>query len=553
MKNRLPLILISIILVLAGVAGFMLSRSSFSKEMMKLEVIGPDEIYCGKEDEYILKFKNNGNSTLEELRLNVEFPEHSIIADQESNMVVVEADKIEPLAPGREGTVKIKARIFGKESESFPIKATLTYSPKGLTARYSSKSEKEVRIKDVPISFEYDAPSRAETGKDLMININYFSHIDYPLTDLAVEMEYPEGFDFIESKPKAVDENKWEIESLSENTGGRISISGILYGQSSDKKVFKSRLGMYINGEFIVLKEQEFDISIKKSLMEISQNINGQSQVVANMGQTLNYDISFKNTGDGVYKDLNLAVKLKGELFDFGEIKADGAEVRSGDTTIVWNSEKNPDLKILAPGETGSVKFSIKVLDSYDSKLVNPELIDKVIINEIQQEFRTKINSNIVLNSRAMSGDEVFESAGPIPLEVGKKSELTVVWDLVNYFNDLENVKVKGVMPENVSYTGKVAPQNYSKNFTLDSDSRELVWNVGDMESGMGIGTDKKILTFQIDITPTADQKNDYAVILKSLKVLGADKWTGEEIEYNFPDFKSIGILSLDKEQSKVK
>ncbi|HPM08713.1 MAG TPA: hypothetical protein PKX30_02775, partial [Candidatus Pacearchaeota archaeon] len=209
--------------------------------------------------------------------------------------------------------------------------------------------------------------------------------------------------------------------------------------------------------------------------------------------------------------------------------------------------------KILAPGESGSVKFSIKVLDSYDNKLVNPELVDKVIINEIQQEFRTKINSNIILNSRAMSGDEVFESAGPIPLEVGKKSELTVVWDLVNYFNDLENVKVKGVMPENVSYTGKVAPQNYSKNFTLDSDSRELVWSVGDMESGVGIGTDKKILTFQIEITPTADQKNDYAVILKSLKVSGTDKWTGEEIEYNFSDFKSIGILSLDKEQSKVK
>ena len=152
-----------------------------------------------------------------------------------------------------------------------------------------------------------------------------------------------------------------------------------------------------------------------------------------------------------------------------------------------------------------------------------------------------------------MSGDEVFESAGPIPLEVGKKSELTIVWDLVNYFNDLENVKIKGVLPENVSYTGKVAPENYSKNFTLDSDSRELVWNVGEIAAGIGIGTDKKILTFQINITPTSDQKNDYATLLKSLKVSGTDKQTGEEIEYNFSDFTSRGILSLDQEQSKVK
>ncbi len=553
MKNKFPLILISILIVLVGIAGFMLSRSSFSKEMMKLEIVGPNEVSSGKEEEYILKFKNNGNTTLEQLRLNVEFPEHSIIADQDSNMIVIESEKIEPLAPGREGTVKIKARIFGKESDNFPIKATLTYSPKGLTARYSSKSEIQVRIKEVPISFEYDAPSRIETGKDLSININYFSHIDYPLTDLAIEMEYPQGFDFIESKPKPIDENKWEIESLNENTGGRITINGVLYGQSSDKKVFKAKLGMYINGEFVELKTQEFDVSIKKSLMEVSQSVNGQSQFVASMGQTLNYEISFKNTGDGIYKDLNLAVKLKGDLFDFDTIKAENAEVKSGDTTVIWTSDKISDLKILAPGETGKVKFSIKVLDSYNSQLANPELIDKVIIGEVQQEFKTKLNSYITLNSRAMSGDEVFESAGPIPLEVGKKSELTIVWDLVNYFNDLENVKIKGVLPENVFYTGKVAPENYSKNFTLDSDSRELVWNVGEIAAGVGIGTDKKILTFQINITPTSDQKNDYATLLKSLKVSGTDKQTGEEIEYNFSDFTSRGILSLDQEQSKVK
>jgi len=108
-------------------------------------------------------------------------------------------------------------------------------------------------------------------------------------------------------------------------------------------------------------------------------------------------------------------------------------------------------------------------------------------------------------------------------------------------------------LPENVFYTGKVAPENYSKNFTLDSDSRELVWNVGEIAAGVGIGTDKKILTFQINITPTSDQKNDYATLLKSLKVSGTDKQTGEEIEYNFSDFTSRGILSLDQEQSKVK
>ncbi len=553
MKNKIVLTLVSILIVLVGIAGFMFTRSSFSKEMLKLEIIGPDEISAGKEQEYIFKFKNNSNNTLEQLRLNIEFPQYSIVPESPSNMIVVESDKIESVSPGREGTIKIKARIFGKESDNFSIKASLTYSPKGLTARYSSKAEKQLRIKEVPISFEHDAPSRIETGKDLSIDLNYFSHIDYPLSDLAIEIQYPTGFDFVGSKPKAMDSNKWEIDSLSENSGGRIAIDGILYGQSLERKTFKAKIGIYLDGEFVELKNQEFDIAIKESMMEITQTINGEQKTIASPGETLNYEISFKNTGEGVYKDLSLAIKLKGEMFDLSTLKAQGAQTKEGESAIIWTGEQIPDLKILAPGEIGKVNFSVKVSSDSERKISEPALIDKIIIGETQQEFRLKLNSYIGLNFRAISHDEVFDSAGPIPLEVGKKSELTIVLDPVNYFNAMENVKIKGVLPENVSYTGKAAPEAYINNLTFDSQSRELVWNAGEFEAGTGIGSDKKVLTFQINITPTAEQKNQYAQIIKNLKITGTDKWTGQEVSYSYSDLTSKNISSLDQDDSKVK
>lgn len=558
MKNKIPLILISILIVLIGIAGFMFTRSNFSKDAMKLEINGPNEISAGKEEEYVIKFKNNGNARLEQIRLNIEFPQNSFVADEEKSMIIVEDENLSNLYPGEERSYKIKARIMGKEGDNLPIKVNATYIPKGLTSRYSSKTEKQVRIKEVPISFDYDAPSRIETGKDLAIELNYFSKIDFPLSNLVVRISPPDGFDFIGSNPKPIDDDKndkeWEIEALNQNNGGRIAIDGVLFGQSNETKRFQAVLGIVIGGDFVELKKQDFDIRIKESLMEVSQTVNGKTSYNAKMGEKLNYQVNFKNTGDRVYKDISLAVKLKGELFDLDNITAEGAETKKGDATIIWNPDNISDLKILAPGESGSVNFFITVKENFGKRLDNPTLITKAIVNEVQQEFKVKINSEANVKSKAMVGDEVFDSAGPAPLEVGKKSELTIVWDLYNYFNDLENVKLKGVLSDNVSYTGKVNPEAYSSNFTFDSKSRELVWGVGDVKTGAGINAeDKKVLTFQIHVTPKAEQKGQYAPFVKSFKITGTDKFTGDSIEYSLSDITSRSIMSLDQDDSKVK
>jgi hypothetical protein len=558
MKNKLPLILIAILIVLVGIAGFMFTKNNFSRDAMKLEIIGPDELTAGSEQEFIVKFKNNGDGRLEDLRLNIEFPQNTYIADKENSMVIAQGDELNNLYPGEERSYKIKARLMGKEGDSMSVKVNMTYIPKGLTSRYSSKTEKEVRIKEIPISFEYDAPSRIETGKDLPIELNYFSKLDFPLSNLVIRLSPPEGFDFLGSKPSPIEDDKidkeWDIDSLNQNNGGRIAIDGVLYGQAGDTKRFQAVLGIMMGGEFVELRKQDFDIRIKDSLMEVSQTVNGKSQYFANMGEQLNYQVNFKNTGDITYKDINLAIKLKGDLYDFSTITAEGAQVKEGDSTIIWTGDQIPDLKILAPGESGSVKFSIKVKSLFGRRLESPILASKAIVNEVQQELRTKVNSEATIKTRAMAHDEVFDSAGPTPLEVGKKSELTVIWDLYNYFNDLENVKVKGILPSNVSYNGKVAPEAYSNNFTFDSASRELVLNVGDLKAGAGINAeDKKVLTFQINITPTADQKNQYALLVKSLKITGTDKWTGEQVQYSIEDLTSRSIVPLDQDESKVK
>jgi len=61
------------------VGGFLWWRGAvFSKEILKLEIVGPETAAMGQEITYTVKYKNNGNFILENLELLFELPEHSL-------------------------------------------------------------------------------------------------------------------------------------------------------------------------------------------------------------------------------------------------------------------------------------------------------------------------------------------------------------------------------------------------------------------------------------------------------------------------------------------
>ena len=65
MKNKLILIAI-ILAVLAGAIGvWYYQKNIYSKETLKLEILGPLTAELGQEIEYTVKYKNNGNVRLE--------------------------------------------------------------------------------------------------------------------------------------------------------------------------------------------------------------------------------------------------------------------------------------------------------------------------------------------------------------------------------------------------------------------------------------------------------------------------------------------------------
>jgi len=542
---RLKTFFIFLIIILSAIAFWYWKVNLYSKETLKLEIIAPESVDVAQELEYIVKYKNNGRVRLEDPKLIFEYPEYSIIEDNNLRREI----ELEDIYPGQEKSYTFKARLIGKEGDARVAKAILSYRPKNLQARYQSETTFTTIIKKVPLTFRFDLPSKIESGKDVDFALNYFSNIDYPLTNLRVKIEYPQGFEFVKSTPESLEKVEWELPPLNRAEGGRIEITGKIRGEVGQEKIFRAEIGTFKEGKFVLLKEIFRGIEIVKPSLYIAQQINGNPEYIASPGDLLHYEIFFKNIGDEPLTDLSLLVTLIGKSFDFNTLKAPRGDFTPGDNSILWDWRRLGELQFLDVSEEGKVEFWIELKERWDiTSSVGKETIKtKVYLSQAKEEFETKVNSLLEVSQKGYFEDEVFGNSGPIPPKVGETTTYTIMWHTKNYYNSVSDVKVKAKLGKNVKLTGKIFPEEEATKFTFDSESREIVWEIGELKVGKGVLNPASNISFQVAFTPTPDQKGQTPEIIGEAKIEGLDDWTKETLENitpaiytNLPDDPTI-------------
>ena len=110
------------------------------------------------------------------------------------------------------------------------------------------------------------------------------------------------------------------------------------------------------------------------------------------------------------------------------------------------------------------------------------------------------------------------------------------MWQIKNFYNDVNNVKIKANLPRNAELTGNIFPDTESSKFAFDSQSREIVWQVGDLKMSQGVsGTPAPNISFQIKFTPTGDQRGQTPEIIGTAEISGEDQWTKETLKSQGP------------------
>ena len=369
-----------------------------------------------------------------------------------------------------------------------------------------------------------------EAGKDFKFRLNYFSNVDYPILNLRVNAEYPQGFEFISSIPNSLEKVEWDIPPLNRANGGRIEITGRMQGEVGEQKIFKAKLGIWQDGEFILLKEIARGAEITKPGLLISQQVNGSPDYVASSGDLLHYEIFFRNAGQDTVKNLSLVNTLNGDIFDPQTLKVTDGNFTLGDNSIVWDWKKTEALQFLDPQEEDKVEFWVRLKTDMEIPSLAGNLTIKniVYLGQVKEEFINKVNSKLEISQKGYFQDEIFGNTGPIPPQAGQATTYTINWQAKNYYNEVKNARVKAVLPSGVQLTGKIFPED--SRLTFDSQSREIVWEIGDLQIGQGVLNPAPNISFQVSFTPASSQIGQTPEIIGQAAISGEDSWTNDAI-----------------------
>jgi len=518
-------------IIILGLIGFFYYRGNiFSKEILKLEIFGPDKAKTGDEIEYTVKYKNNGNFVLENPKIIFELPENSLTEDSKIRLT----QDLKDIYPGNEDFVRFKGRILGKEGDLKVARATIYYTPHNLSARYESDTTFTTKIDSAPVTLSFDLPSKVEKGKEITYSINYFSNIDYPLENLSVKVNPVNGFNFESSDPVSLDNSEWKLNTLTKAQGGRITIKAVVSADTGSHLSFSAKIGMWQDGSFIVIKEVNQELEVIQPLLFVSQQINGSSNYVASPGETLNYEVFFRNIGSTPFDNMFVISRLEGQVVDLSTLKSSQGRVMSNDNLIIWDSKEIIGLQHLAPQQEVKIDFNVKLKDLSLLSSSDQVIKNKINVFDLSEEFITKVNSKLELSQKAYhSTIDNIENSGPIPPEVGKTTTYTIIWQVKNSLNEVKNIKVKAVLSQNITLSD-VIPEDQISNFSLDNNSKEIVWSIGNL------ATDSlKSLTLQIALTPGLSQKGKFADLIGQATVYGEDQFTGAITQNTAPSVNS--------------
>lgn len=545
-KKRFSSFFIISAVLLAGAGIFLWQRNVYSKDTLKLEILGIEQAAAGEEITYTVKYKNNGAIRLERATLVFEFPQETVPSEGSQSRNTKE---IGDVYPGQESSAQFKGRLFGKEGDLKEAKAWMIYSPKNINAVYQSDTTFLTKLSLVPLTVDLDIPSSVENAQRFSFQLNYFSRSEYPLANLLVKMEYPAGFLYKESSPSSLTGNEWTVGRLEKAQGGRITISGSLQGELRDIKTFKAVIGSWKEGAFTVLREVSKDVEIANPNIQISQRINGSDDLgAASPGDVLHYEILYANVSGQPLEHLSLSVQLEGKAFDMESVKPGSGTLQKETNSIIWNQEDVPSLQKLRQGEEATADFYVTVKDPVPlSSPLDKHLVlkDVISLSDIQKEYELKLNSGLRVRQQGYYQDEVFGNEGPLPPRVGAKTTYTITWRATNSTNDQANGKVKALLPAEVELTGKIFPADAS--LTFDSKSREIVWTIGTMKAGAGRFSAPPSVAFQIALIPKEYQKGKPVALVGEAMITGDDTFTkqtlssrDERIDTTLPDDQTI-------------
>lgn len=555
-------ILIILLFILGGgISSVFYGLTSFNENNIDIVIEGLKEISSGEEISYKVFIKNNNRLTLKDAVLDFQYPIGAIpinddfLVDDNSSQII-----IGDIESKQELDREFKMRVMGGKNEEKHINIILTYKPSGINNALKKQISFIALIKSVPLIMEIESPKELKAGEKSFWNISIANNSDFDFEDLNLIINYPLDFIFDSALPLPYFQNKiWNINKIPSNSVYKISIKGSITGQNNALKILEFSLGKgKFNQQNTVFTQEISSTRISSSPIALIISLNNNFNYNANIGDTLNYKIFYKNNLNISLDNPEIEVKLIGNVFDLESFEGNG-KLNKETQTITFSGNNIDAFKNIAPNEEGDINFKIKLKNSlpilnFNDKNFTAKAVATLSVANIPKnyskedvtqtsEFISRINTKTNLLTELSYSGKGFNNSGPYPPQANKRTTYSVFWRIINTYNDIKDVEVFAYLPNWATWTG-----NFSSSLGeiyFDDKTNKITWNLLNIPATTGITLPIYEIAFQIAIEPSEEHIGKSINVISESQLGATDKFTGEQILLSIPplDLTSNGKI----------
>jgi hypothetical protein len=558
--------IIGIVAILIAFAAYFLfsSRSSFNENQISFKIDGSKEITSGQLVSYTINYENNSKVGVVNAKIDFVYPPDSVpikdgnVIDSNNENIV-----LGDLASGEKGQKVLTAYVIGDRGNIKTARGTISYNVSTISSSFEKEVSVPSTITTLAIPLTLVAPPSTISGQNISYLVDYRNQSQQDYTDLRISLKYPDGFKFNTATPQpTTGQSTWDLTTLKQGDGSRITIQGTLTGGERDSKnvslILQKKITTPSGDVYVDFEKTDASSVISSPYITVKLQLNNSTNYTAHLSDNLSYTVTFANASSVDITGLTLTVKLEGQMFEFSSVQSP-AFFDSRTNTLTWDQSLIPELGLLRPNQRGTTQFSVNLKSSFSgsgssiaSSIVKasahletpniPQDLDSEKLSTDDQ-IVTKISSAPVFSQQISINNPQFGSNGPFPPKVDSTTKFTVHWTLVNPANNMSPAKVSATLAPGIKWENLVISGSNQPLPTYNTKTGIITWDLSLLPAGSGISLPKYETYFQISITPSVNQVGQTPTLLRSVKFDGTDTSTQEKITRTVVDPLTSSVI----------
>ncbi len=533
------------VLLAALIIFFFVYRASVARGM-EVEIVPPPKVLVGVPFEVKVDVSNTSSNSFKNVNLALRLPKEFAFVGQLPSQ---DTDSRAITGLDQKGSAQQTFTLIALSGENTfkKISASATYNAGSFKSLFAKGAENNIVVGGHGVLVDIATPQKVFSGVPFDAEISFKNVSGADFTDLKLKMVYPLAFNFIKATLNPdIGNNTWVLGDLRKGAETRFKITGILTGPEGAFFDLAATAEALLEGQLYPIYTNAATISIATSPISMKINVNNDNGYIAGQGSNLGYTINYVNNTDVSLRDLIIRAKLDGAMYDLTSLSTSGT-FRSSDNSIVWTASNFRPLSALAPGQSGSVTFSIRTKDIYPiKKATDKNFLLKVLATidsptvpyfvaegktESYANIENKVGGSVDLTAKAYFRDPSagITNKGSLPLSLNQPTQFTIHWRITNYATDLRDVEVRTFLGGNVAFTG-VTRSNAATIPTYNDRTQELIWRLPGIPANYGVLGKPTEAIFQVEALPSTQDVGRDMLLAQESTLTAIDDFTGLEV-----------------------